>query len=97
MAAHAQRVGHDRERRVDRAAGNEEAAVDDIEIVEVVRFAVNIESAGFGILAEAHRADLVRYAGKRNALADKQIARKQSLVTLVAVNFAASLLLHELL
>ena len=73
MIADAQRVRHDRQRRVDRAAGNEEAAVDDIEIVEVMRLAVGIESARCGVGAKAHGADLVRDAGERDALPDEQV------------------------
>src|SRR6266513_2510510 len=39
MFTHAQRIGHDRQRRIDRAAGDEEAAVYDIKIVEIVSLA----------------------------------------------------------
>ncbi len=71
MLADSKRVRHDRQRRIDRAAGDEEAAVDDIEIVQVMRLTVGVERAGFGIVAEAHGADLMRHAGEWNALADK--------------------------
>mgnify|MGYP003694379707 CR=1 FL=1 len=85
VIAHAQRIGHDRQRRIDRAAGDEEAAVDDVKIIQIVRFAVHIERARFGIAAEAHRADLMRNAGQRDSLADEQIAREEAFVAVVAV------------
>ena len=88
MVAYPQRVGHDRQRRVDRAAGDKKAAVDDVEIVEIVGFAVNVERAGFRIVAEAHRADLMRDTGEGNPLADEQIAREQTFMAVVAVDFA---------
>ena len=40
VVAHAQRVGHDRERRIHGAAGGEEAAVHDVQVVHLVRLAV---------------------------------------------------------
>src|SRR5206468_11832777 len=92
-----QRVRHDRQRRVHCAAGAEKAAVDDIEIVEIMRFAVDIKGACPGIVTEAHRADLVSDARQRNSLANKQIAREQPFVALVAVYCAFGLLSHEFL
>ena len=46
VIAHAQRVGHDRQRRIHRAARREEAAVHDVEVVDFVRPAVDIERRG---------------------------------------------------
>ena len=46
VVADAQRVGHRRQRRVHRARGGEEARVDDVEVVEVVRLAVDVERRG---------------------------------------------------
>src|SRR6266850_442418 len=60
---HAQRIGHDRQRRIDGAAGDEEATVDDVKIIQIVRSAVHIERARLGIATETHRADLMCDAG----------------------------------
>ena len=76
MLADSERVRHDRQRRIDRAAGDEEAAVDDVEIVQIMRLTVGVQRARLGIVAEAHGADLVRHTGEGDALADEQIARK---------------------
>ena len=62
VVAHAQRVGHDRQRRVHRAARREEAAVDDVEVVEIVGLAVGIERRRLRVVAEADRAVLMRHA-----------------------------------
>src|SRR5689334_10219707 len=59
----AKRVGHDRERRVDGPARWEEAAVDDIQICDVVRLARRIQRRRARIVAEANRAVLMRDAG----------------------------------
>src|ERR1044072_4499301 len=96
MLADAQRVGDDRERGIDRTARDKKAAVDDVKVIEVVCLAVHVEGAGFGVLAKAHGADLMGYTGKLNSLADEQIAGEESFVAVVAVHFAAALLLHEL-
>ena len=67
-------------------ARREEAAVDDVEVVDVVRLAVDVERRGLRIVAEANRAVLMRDAGERDALADEEVAREQALVALVAVD-----------
>ena len=43
VVADAQRVRHDRQRRIHRAGRGKEARVDDIQVVQVVRFAVPIQ------------------------------------------------------
>src|SRR3954462_8178753 len=95
MIADAQRIGHDREGRIDRAAGAEKTAINDVQIVHVMGFAVGIQGAATGIFAEANRSHLMRDTRERNSLADVQVAREQSLVTLMAVNLTCALLLHE--
>jgi hypothetical protein len=44
VIADADRVRHDRERRVDRADAPEKAGVDDVQVVQLVRLAVYVES-----------------------------------------------------
>ena len=95
MIADAQRVGDDREGRVDRAARTEETPVDDVEIVQIMGFTVGVQSAGRPIFAEANRSYLMRHTRQRNSLADVQVTREQSLVALMAVNLTCGLLLHE--
>ena len=76
MFADPQRVRHDRQGGIDRAAGDEEAAVDDVEIVQIMGLTISVQGARLGIVAEAHGADLVRHAGEGNSLADEQITRE---------------------
>ena len=97
MVADAERVRHDRQRRIHGRARGEEAAVDDVQIVDLVRLAVDIQSRGFRVVPEANGPVLMRDAGQGNAVADEQIAREEPLVALVAVNWARGLLLHQLL
>ena len=97
VIADAQRVGHDRQRRVHGAARREEAAIDDVEVVHVVRLASRVERRRLRVAPEADRAVLVRDAGQRDALADEQAAREQALVALVTVHRADGLLLHAVL
>ena len=70
VVADAQRVGHRGQRRVHRADAREEAGVDDVEVVELVRLAVDVEHRGRGIGAEAAGAGLVgarRRPGSRSS------------------------------
>ena len=53
VVAHPQRVGHRRQRRVDRADAREEAGVDDVEVVDLVRAAVGVEHRRRRVEAEA--------------------------------------------
>ena len=77
MVADPQRVGDDRQRRVHRRARGEEAGIDDIEIVDLVRPAVDVERRGLGSMPEADRAVLVSGAGDRQALAEIGVLRQQ--------------------
>ncbi len=95
MLSYPQRIGHNSERWVHRAAGTENTAINDVEIVNVVRFAVDVQSACFRIVPETHCADLVCNARQWDALADEQIAREKSFVAFVAVNVTLGLLLHQ--
>src|SRR5689334_15525017 len=56
VVADAERVGGDGEGRVHRRARAEEAAVDDVEVVEIVRLAVDVERGRLGVVAEPDRA-----------------------------------------
>ena len=53
MVAYAERIGDDRQRRVDRAAGREERTVDDIEVVDIMSPAIGVQNRLLRIGAEA--------------------------------------------
>src|SRR2546425_12231473 len=91
----AERVGHDRERRVYRSARGEEARVHHVEVVHFVRLAVRVQRRGFRVVAEPDRPVLVSDAGQRNALAEIKAPREQAFMALVAMDTALGLLLHE--
>ena len=75
MLSHSQRIGHDRQRRIHCAAGGEKTGIDDVKVVDFMRFAIGVERGSFGIMAEANRAVLMRHARKRNALPEKALQR----------------------
>ncbi len=54
MIAHAQCIGDDGERRVDRTDRDEKAGVDNVEIVQVVRFAVEVKGGTLGIATKSY-------------------------------------------
>src|SRR5712692_475920 len=97
MLSHSKSIGHDGQRRIHGAARRKEAAVDNIEIIKVVRFAIRVEGRSLRIAPKTNRAVLVRDARQRNALPDKQIAREQPLMTFMSVNRTSRLTLHETL
>ena len=61
-----------------------------------MRLAIRVQGRRLGITPESNRAVLVCHTGKRNSITDEQIPCEKSFVTLVAVNAAFGLLLHEL-
>src|SRR5262245_12571808 len=94
---HAERVCHDGEGGVHRAARGEEARVHDIEVVDLVGSAVRVEGRRSRIAAEPDRPVLVGHSRQGNALPEVEIPGEQSLVALVAVDATARLGLHGLL
>ena len=66
VVADPQRVRHRGQRRVDRADAREEAGVDDVQVVELVRLAVGVERRAARIAAEPDGARLVGTAGDRD-------------------------------
>src|SRR3954462_14954486 len=95
MVSHPQRVRHDRERRIHRAARWEEATIHHVEIVHLMSSAVRVQGRRGWIRAEAHGAVLMRHAGKRNPLPHEEVPGEESLMTLAPMQRAAGLLLHE--
>ena len=77
MVADAQRVGNDGQGRVDRRARRKEAAVDDIQIVDLVRAAIDVERRRCRVAAEADRAVLMSGAGNRDPFAEIGVLQEQ--------------------
>ena len=77
VVADAQRVGHRRQRGVDRADAREEARVDDVEVVDVVRAAVGVEHRRRRAEAEPARPRLVRDARDRDLVLEVGVARDE--------------------
>ena len=67
VVAHAQGIGQNGQGRMHGATGREEAGVDDVEVVDLMRCAVHIERRGPGIMTKSDGAVLVcaRPAGGR--------------------------------
>src|SRR5947207_3865906 len=63
VIAHADGVGDGGERRIDRADADEKARIDDVEVVELVRLAVDVENRGLGSAAEPAGAGMMCTAG----------------------------------
>ena len=78
MVGDADGVGDDGEAGIDRAAGWEEAGVDDVEVVEVVGFAVEVEDGLFGVGAEAAGAVLVADAFEGDAFFEVGVERDRA-------------------
>src|SRR6516164_5471303 len=95
VVADSERVRHDRERRIHGGAGRKETSVDDVEVVNFVSFAIDVQSGGLRIPPKANRPVLMRHTGKRYAITHEQIAREDTLMTFMAMDRASSLLLHK--
>src|SRR3954447_536574 len=80
VVSDAERVRHRRERRVHRADAREEARVDDVEVVDLVRAAVGVEHRGRGIAAEAAGPGLVGDARDGNVVLEVGVARDEVVV-----------------
>src|SRR3954454_655200 len=77
VLAHAQRVRHRCERRVDRADAREEARVDDVEVVDLVRPAVRVEHGRRRIGPEAAGPRLVGDPRDRDLVLEVGVAREE--------------------
>jgi hypothetical protein len=91
VIADAQRISHDRQSWIHGAARRKEARVYDVKVVEFVCFAIAVECGTLWISAKAHRAILVCHCRQRQTLAEIEIPRKQTLMTLVTVNVTVGL------
>src|SRR5262249_52576127 len=79
VIAHADCVGDGGKRGIHRADADEKARVHDVEVVELVRLAIDVEDGGFGIAAEATGAGLMGAAGDGNVGLHVDVARDQVL------------------
>jgi hypothetical protein len=82
VIADAQRIRRNCQRRVDRRARTEKAAIDHVEIVDVVSAAVDVERRRLRIPTEPDCAVLVRDAGEGNSLPHEQISWNQVFVAI---------------
>src|SRR6185437_9422459 len=82
-----QGVGNDGQRRVDGTDRGKEARISDIEVIQLVRLAVEVQHGGGGIGAEARRSSLMRRAAHGNVFAEVERAmEKDSVVTSAVQN-----------
>src|SRR5262245_29271988 len=77
MLGHSDCIGHRRQRRVHGADAHEEAGVDDVQIVELMSFAMDVENRGLRIGAEAAGAGLMSNARDRDFVLQVWVAWKQ--------------------
>ena len=92
MVSDAQCIRHNRQCRIYGRAGGEEAAVYDIHVVEIVSLAVDVQGRTLGVVAKADGAVLVRHPREWNLIANEQISGEKTLVALVSMYMARSLL-----
>jgi hypothetical protein len=88
-------IRHDGGGWIHRACRRKEARVDDEQVVDLVRLAVDVEPRDSWVVPEADRAVLVSRAGECDAPADEQRVRKKSLRALVVVPTAPPVLPQE--
>src|SRR5262249_2485777 len=67
MLSDAERIGHNGQGWVHCTAGREEAAVHHVQIIKLVRLAVDVEDRGLGVAAEPDRPILVCHASQWDA------------------------------
>lgn len=96
MIADSQGVGDDRQRRIDGRAGDEETSVDDVEVIEVMGFAVSIQYRCFGICSEAHGAVLVPDASNGNPFSEVGQVFEEAVAHADVVQDVLKLLLQSL-
>src|SRR6185437_13623810 len=73
----AKRVGDDGQGRVHRADGRKKARIRQIEVVELVRLAVEIEHGGLGVGSETRGAGLMGGAAERDILSQIERALEE--------------------
>src|SRR6266567_1213943 len=96
VVAHSKCVGHDGERRIDSSARWEETPVHNVEVVDVMGFAVRVQYRSLRVLPKANGAVLMSHAGEWNLLSHVEVSPKQPLMTVMAMHGAVRLL-HGLL
>ena len=74
---HAQRVGDEGERRIDRADRRKKTRVRDIQVVDIVRTAIQVEYRSPRVGSKSRRSGLMCRAADRNVLAEIKTALHQ--------------------
>jgi len=77
MIANAQRICHDRQTGIHRPDRYKKTCVDDIEVIQVMRFAIQVESRCLGVVAETHSSGLMCRSTDRDVLAQIELPRYQ--------------------
>ncbi len=75
MVAHPNGVRHRSQSRVHRANAREETGVDHIQVIQLMRLAIDVEHRSFGVITEADRPCLVRHTAHINFIFHIEIAR----------------------
>lgn len=96
MVPNPQGIGDDGQGGVDCRAGDEEPSVDDIQIVEVVGLAVEVEHRGLGICSKAHGAILVADAADGDLFPEIGQILKQTVADADVVEHMLELFLEAL-
>src|ERR1700757_4839336 len=68
VVTHSKCIGHDGEGRIDGSARWEETSVYNVEVVDVMGFAVHIQYRGLRVVSKANGSVLVGYSSERNSL-----------------------------
>src|SRR5512134_2947905 len=91
MLADSQGVGDDRQRGIHRRTRYEKARIDDVEIVQVVGLTVDVQHRSLRVVAEPHRAALVRRPRNRDLFAKIEMRRQQVVFAADSVEHAFEL------
>src|SRR5581483_7218958 len=80
MLPDAQRIRHDRQSGIHRTTGGEETAVYNVEIIEIMGFAIDVEHGGVRIAAKTQSSILMRHAGEGDASRNIRLQRNDVLL-----------------
>src|SRR6266568_4258147 len=88
VVAHSKCVRHDGEGRIDGSARWEETPVHNVEVVDIMGFAVHVQHGSLRALSKANGAVLMGHASEWNLLSHVQVSPKQPLMTVMTMHGA---------